>query len=73
MKYGTATVKATLVVAVKFPEVPVIVTFDVPPAAALLTVNVSTLVPFVGFVPQAAVTPLGRPDVTARFTLPVNP
>lgn len=62
-----------MVVAVRAPEVPVMVTFAVPPAAVLLAVRVSTLVPFVGFVPHDAVTPLGRPEVTARLTLPVNP
>ncbi|MGD0939116.1 MAG: hypothetical protein ABR905_05330, partial [Terracidiphilus sp.] len=33
----------------------------------------STLVPVVGFAENDAVTPLGRTDVTARFTLPANP
>ena len=49
-----------------------IVTVDVPVVAVLLAVNVSTLVPVVGFVPNVAVTPLGRPEA-ARVTLPVNP
>src|ERR1700723_3696088 len=66
------TVSASLVVAVKLPEVPVIVTVADPVVAVLLAVSVSTLVPVVGFVPNAAVTPLGRPDA-ARVTLPVNP
>jgi hypothetical protein len=44
-----------------------------PTVAELLAVNVSKLVPEVGFVPHDAVTPLGKADVTARFTLPVNP
>jgi hypothetical protein len=66
------TVSATDVVAVKLPEVPVIVTVDVPVVAVALAVNVSTLVPVVGFVPNAAVTPLGNPDA-ASVTLPVNP
>src|SRR5271163_3777770 len=48
------------------------VTVAVPVVAELLAVSVSTLVPVVGFVPNAAVTPLGRPDA-ARVTLPVNP
>ncbi len=75
LKFGVAvalTVRATVVVAVRLPEVPVIVTVDVPVVAVLLAVSVSTLVPVVGFVPNAAVTPLGRPDA-ARVTLPVNP
>jgi hypothetical protein len=75
VKFGVAvalTVSATVVVAVRLPEVPVIVTVDVPVVAVELAVSVSTLVPVVGFVPNAAVTPLGRPDA-ARVTLPLNP
>ena len=48
------------------------VTVAAPAVAVLLAVNVSTLVPVVGLVPNAAVTPLGNPDA-ARETLPVNP
>src|ERR1700735_2710734 len=66
------TVSASLVVAVKLLEVPVIVTVADPVVAVLLAVSVSTLVPVVGFVPNAAVTPLGRPDA-AKVTLPLNP
>src|ERR1700685_4820048 len=66
------TVRETVVVAVRLPEVPVIVTVEVPVVAVELAVSVSTLVPLVGFVPNAAVTPLGRPDA-ASVTLPVNP
>ena len=73
VKPGALMVTARLVVAVRAPEVPVMMTFAVPPAAVLLAVSVSTLVPLVGLVPHDAVTPLGRPDVTARVTLPVNP
>ena len=40
--------------------------------AELLAVNVSTLLPVVGLVPNAAVTPLGIPDAV-RVTGPVNP
>ena len=75
MKFGVAaefTVSATVVLAVRLPEVPVIVTVAAPVVAVALAVNVSTLVPVVGFVPNAAVTPLGRPDA-ARVTLPLNP
>jgi hypothetical protein len=74
-KFGVAvefTVRASVVDAVKLPEVPVIFTVADPVVAVLLAVSVSTLVPVVGFVPNAAVTPLGRPDA-ARVTLPVNP
>jgi len=66
------TVSAIAVDAVREPEVPVTVTVDVPAVAVLLAVNVSTLLPVVGLVPNAAVTPLGKPDA-ARVTLPVNP
>jgi hypothetical protein len=75
LKFGVAvefTVSARVVVAVRLPEVPVIVTVADPVVAVLLAVSVSTLVPVVGFVPNAAVTPLGRPEA-ARVTLPVNP
>jgi len=61
-----------LVVAVVLPDVPVIVTVAVPVVAVLLAVRVSTLVLVVGFVPNDAVTPLGRPEA-ANVTLPVNP
>ena len=44
----------------------------VPVAAVLLAVNVSTLVEVVGFVPNDAVTPLGRAELD-RLTDPVNP
>ena len=65
------TVRVTEVVAVRVPELPVMVTVDVPAVAALLAVNVSTLelVEDVGL--NEAVTPLGRPDPT-NDTLPVN-
>ncbi len=66
------TVRASVVVAVRLPEVPVMVTVELPVVAVELAVRVSTLVPVVGFVPKAAVTPLGRPEA-ARVTLPVNP
>ena len=75
VKFGVAvavTVRAIVVVAVKLPDVPVMVTVAVPVVAVLLAVNVRTLEPVVGFVPNAAVTPLGKPDA-ARVTLPLNP
>lgn len=75
LKFGVAvelTVRASVVVAVRLPEVPVMVTVAAPVVAVALAVRVSTLVPVVGFVPNAAVTPLGRPDA-ASVTLPVNP
>lgn len=61
-----------VVVAVVLPEVPLMVTVAAPVVAVLLAVSVSTLLPVVGLVPKAAVTPLGRPDA-ASVTLPLNP
>jgi len=73
VKLGAAlTVSATLVVALRLPEVPLMVTVAVPVLAVPLAVIVSTLLPVVGLVPNAAVTPLGNPDA-ARVTLPLNP
>jgi hypothetical protein len=72
VKFGVEaalTVSETVVVAVKLPDVPVMVTVAVPVVALLLAVRVSTLVEVVGFVPKVAVTPLGKPDA-ASVTLP---
>src|SRR5690348_1143681 len=66
------TVRAIVVLAVVLPDVPVMVTVAAPVVAVLVAVSVSTLLPVVGFVPNVAVTPLGRPDA-ASVTLPVNP
>ena len=66
------TVSPMVVDAVRVPDVPVMVTVDVPVAAVLEAARVRTLVPVVGLVPNEAVTPLGKPDVE-RVTLPVNP
>jgi hypothetical protein len=66
-----ATVSDTVAVSVSEPEVPVMVTADVPMVAALLAASVSTLLPVAGLVPKVAVTPLGNPDA-ARVTLPAN-
>jgi hypothetical protein len=65
------TFSVKVVVAVVVPEVPVTVTVDEPVVAVLVAVSVRTLLPVVGFVPQAAVTPLGNPDA-ASVTLPVK-
>ena len=56
----------------KLPDVPTTLTEAVPVAAELLAVSVSTLVPVVGLVAKAAVTPLGKPEA-ASVTFPVNP
>jgi len=66
------TVSVIVVEAVREPDVPLIVTVNVPAVAVLLADSVSTLVLVVGLVPNDAVTPLGRPEA-ARVTLPVNP
>jgi hypothetical protein len=68
------TVRLIVVVCVKLPEVPVMVTVVGPPTVAVgLAVNVKTLdvVALVGL--NDAVTPLGRVEVTAKLTLPVKP
>ena len=69
---GGMTVRAIEVVVVNAPELPPMVTVDVPRVAEPLAVNVSTLAPVAGFGLNEAVTPLGDP-VANRFTLPVNP
>ena len=57
--------------AVNVPDVPVMVTVAGPVAAELLAVSVRTLLLVAGFVPNAAVTPVGNPDA-AKVTLPLN-
>lgn len=74
-KFGVAvalTVSEMDVVCVSDPETPVIVTDEVPVVAVPDAVNVTPLLPVVGFVPKLAVTPAGNPDAD-RLTLPVNP
>lgn len=71
------TVRAMVVVAERVPdavpvEVPWMVIVAAPVVAELLAVNVSKLLPVVGLVPKAAVTPLGIPDAV-RVTGPENP
>ena len=66
------TVSETVVLALRLPEVPVMVTVAFPVAAEELAVRLSTLEPEVGFVPNDAVTPLGKP-VADKVTLPENP
>lgn len=65
------TVREKVVVADREPETPEIVIVDVPMVAAQPAVSVSTLLPVVGLVPKAAVTPLGNPDAES-VTLPVK-
>lgn len=66
------TVRLTVVVAVRLPDVPVMVTADVPKAAVALAVRVNVLVVVVGFGLNPAATPLGRPEAP-NVTLPVKP
>lgn len=61
-----------VVVWLKDPETPVIVTVLVPVAAELLAVNVSVLVPVAGFGLNDEVTPVPWP-VVDKVTLPVKP
>src|SRR5450631_2313457 len=75
VKFGVAaafTVNETVVVRVRLPDIPAIVTVTVPVAAVLLAVNVKTLEDVAGFVANAAVTPDGKPEA-ASVTLPVKP
>ena len=64
--------RVSVVAAVRLPDVPVMVTVAVPVDAAELAVRVSVLALVAGFGLNAAVTPLGKPEVE-RVTLPVNP
>ena len=75
MKLGCAvTVRLTVVVWVKLPEVPVMVTVVGPPTVAVgLAVKVKTLDVVVLEGLNDAVTPAGSVEVTAKFAVPVNP
>lgn len=68
-----ATVRLSVVVCVKLPDVPVTITAAGPVVAELLALNVKVLLLVAGSGLNDAVTPAGSADVTARFTLPVNP
>jgi hypothetical protein len=72
LKLGGAIVSAKVVVAVSFPEEPVMVRGYWPRAAVLVAVNVSTLDEVADFGVNDAVTPAGSPE-TERFTFPANP
>lgn len=61
-----------VVLLVKLPEIPVTVTVKAPVAAVPLAEKVNRLLAVAGFVPNAALTPLGKPDAV-RLTLPLNP
>jgi hypothetical protein len=57
---------------VKLPDVPEMVTVAGPVVAVESAVNVTMLVLVAGFVPNATVTPLGKPDAD-KVTPPLNP
>jgi hypothetical protein len=66
------TVSETVVVAVRLPDVPVMVIVFVPAVAVALAVKVKTLVEVAGFGLKEAVTPFGSAEVV-RVTLPLKP
>ena len=61
-----------VVVLVRLPDVPVMVTVNVPGAAVPLAERVNTLLEVAGFVPKAPLTPFGKPDALS-VTLPWKP
>ena len=73
VKFGPdVTVTETVVLPVKLPDVPVTTTEKVPVVAVLLAASVKVLEAVAGFVPNDAVTPLGRPEAD-KLALPVKP
>jgi len=74
VKFGIgATVRLMVVVCVKLPDVPAIVTVAAPVVAELLAVNVTMLALVAGLGLKDAVTPPGKVEVMARLTLLVKP
>jgi hypothetical protein len=65
-------VTVTVALLLRLPAVPVTVNVNVPSAAVLVADRVKRLVVVAGFVPNVALTPLGKPDA-AKFTLLLNP
>lgn len=72
LKPGALMVSDNVVDAVKFPEVPVIVTVAVPGTAASLALSFKIALLVAGLGENDAVTPPGRP-VAAKFTSPLKP
>jgi hypothetical protein len=66
------TLRETVAVLVKLPEVPETVTVAEPIVAVPLADSVNRLLLVAGFVLKVAVTPLGRPEAV-KATLPLNP
>ncbi len=69
---GTLTVRESVALADKLPEVPVMVMVAVPVAAVLDALSVSVLALVVELGLNEAVTPLGKPEAESA-TLPLNP
>src|ERR1700686_4943193 len=69
---GPVTVRTSLVIVARVPDVPDIEMVDIPTVAALVAVSVSMLVVTALAGLNDAVTPAGRPE-TVRFTAPLNP
>src|SRR5260370_1062802 len=69
---AAVTVRLIVVVCVKFPEVPVMVTMAVPVEAALLAGKERVLVGGGGVGEEEGVTAVGR-RVAVKFTLPLKP
>jgi hypothetical protein len=65
-------VREIVVVFVRLPEVPVIVTVTMPVVATPVADRLKRLVVVAGFVPKTALTPLGKPDAV-KTTVPLNP
>ena len=61
-----------VVFSVRLPDVPVMVTVDVPVVAVELAVKVSVLLVLAGFGTKAATTPLGNPEAD-KVTVPLKP
>jgi hypothetical protein len=72
VKVGDPILRINVAEEVIFPNVPVIVTTDVPSAVELPAVSFNWLFPVEGFGETLAVTPLGNPE-TLRLTAFVNP
>jgi hypothetical protein len=74
MVYGIAAFSVKLIVVVlnSVPDVPVMLTMEVPIAAELLAARVNVLVPAMLCGPNVAVTPGGRPEAV-NTTAPANP
>ena len=69
---GAKTPSVRVVVSVRLPEVPVMVSVVIPTGAEELAVKVKPLLAEVGFGFQDAVTPAGNPE-TESVTFPENP